>query len=276
MRACVVVFQVTKRLEGFGNQGIWMKQLIHNAFRRVGLDIVRYQPKLGSSSLPADLSSRDRLIVDRIREFTMTSVERQMALIESVRHLVRYRIQGCIVECGVWRGGSSMAAALTLISEGDTSRPMYLYDTFSGMRPPKDVDRSVDGTLAQTRMDRDPEKQGWIWAVAGIDDVRRNMESTGYPRDRITYVTGPIESTIPDQAPTERISLLRLDTDWYDSTKHELEHLYPRLCEGGILIIDDYGHWEGAKKAVDEYLDALGRPYYLHRIDYTGRLLVKA
>ena len=150
-----------------------------------------------------------------------------------------------------------------------------LFDTFEGMTPPKDVDRTVDHTLAQTHLDRDVDKTGEVWAVAGLDDVRHNMRSTGYPQDHVRYVKGPVETTIPSHSPVSPIALLRLDTDWYESTKHELTHLFPLLAEGGILIIDDYGHWEGARKAVDEYFAASGRPFYLHRVDYTGRLLVK-
>jgi O-methyltransferase len=83
-----------------------------------------------------------------------------------------------------------------------------------------------------------------------------------------------VEDTLPDQAP-ERIALLRLDTDWYASTKHELEQLYPRLAEGGVLIVDDYGHYEGARRAVDEYFRAAGEPVLLNRIDFSGRLVIK-
>lgn len=243
--------------------------------RRLGGGIERHWPHIESSTLPQDITSEDRSILERIVGFTMTTLERQMALIQSVRYLVRHRIEGCMVECGVWRGGSSMAIALTLISEGDTLRSIFLYDTFEGMTPPGDKDRTMDGTLAQTHLKFDPERSGMVWAVAELEEVQRNMESIGYPSTRIKYVKGPVESTIPSQAPAEPIALLRLDTDWYESTKHELEHLYPLLCKDGILIIDDYGHWQGAKEAVDEYFDALGQPYYLHRIDYTGRLLIK-
>ena len=83
-----------------------------------------------------------------------------------------------------------------------------------------------------------------------------------------------MEDTIPKNSP-EKISILRLDTDWYESTKHELEYLFPRLSSGGILIIDDYGHFKGAKKAVDEYFTKNKIQYFLNRIDYTGRLIVK-
>ncbi len=252
-----------------------MKRLLRGAVRACGFDIVRYRPRAGAVRLPPDLSAHDRAIVERIAPFTMTSVERQMALIHAVRHLVRHKIDGCLVECGVWRGGSSMAIALTLIEEGDTSRDLYLFDTFEGMTAPQDVDTTADRTLAQTHLDRDADRSGSVWAVAGIDEVRHNMQATGYPEDRVRYVKGPVETTIPAGARVGPIALLRLDTDWYESTKHELAHLFPLLAEGGILIIDDYGHWEGARKAVDEYFASCGRSFYLHRVDYTGRLLVK-
>lgn len=203
----------------------------------------------------------------------MTSLERQITLINAVRYISREKLSGCLVECGVWRGGSSMAAALTLLQEGDTARDLYLYDTFEGMTPPTSTDRTSDGTTATELLKRDTGKAG-VWCVAGFDEVKANMTSTGYPPDRIHYIRGPIEETVPKQAPKDRIAVLRLDTDWYESTKHELVHLYPLLREGGVLIIDDYGHWEGARKAVDEYFQGSTRPY-LHRVDYTGRVLIK-
>ena len=100
------------------------------------------------------------------------------------------------------------------------------------------------------------------------------MLSTGYDIARTHFVAGDVEQTIPGVVP-EQISLLRLDTDWYESTRHELKHLYPRLIRGGVLIIDDYGHWKGARQAVDEYLAETGAKLLLNRIDYTGRAAVK-
>lgn len=91
---------------------------------------------------------------------------------------------------------------------------------------------------------------------------------------RIKLVKRKVEETIPASS-LEKISLLRLDTDWYESTRHELLHLYPLLCVGGVLIIDDYGHWKGARKAVDEYFRETGQRILLDRIDYTGRIGVK-
>lgn len=221
-----------------------------------------------------DIPSDDREILGLVSGYTMTSLERQLALVQAARYLVRRDIPGCFVECGVWRGGSTMAIALALMQEGKTDRDLYLYDTFEGMTAPTNLDRTADGRLAQFHLDQDVNKTGY-WCVAGLEEVQRNMASTRYPMERVHYIKGPVEATIPTQIPTEEIALLRLDTDWYESTKHELEHLFPRLRQGGILIIDDYGHWQGAKKATDEYFKSIGQTFYMHRIDYTGRLIIK-
>jgi hypothetical protein len=110
--------------------------------------------------------------------------------------------------------------------------------------------------------------------VASLDDVREAVLGVGYPEERIHFVEGPVEQTVPEHAPTE-IALLRLDTDWYASTKHELIHLYPRLETGGVLIIDDYGYWQGARQATDEYIAENDVPLLLNRIDVGARIAVK-
>ena len=111
-------------------------------------------------------------------------------------------------------------------------------------------------------------------AYASLEDVKKNLTASGYPPERIHYIQGKVEDTIPDTAPTQ-ICMLRLDTDWYESTRHELAHLYPLLSRHGVLVIDDYGHWQGARQAVDEYFAARPEPVYLHRVDYTARLVVR-
>ena len=222
---------------------------------------------------PADADAATRAIIDRVRPFTMTSPERIMALRAAVAHVCRHAIPGAIVECGVWRGGSMMAAALTLLELGER-RPLHLYDTFTGMPPPGAADRDISGTAAARLLADEDRATGSTWAYSPLDDVRQNVLGTGYPAELVTFVPGRVEETIPAHAP-ERIAVLRLDTDWYESTRHELEHLYPRLAVGGLLIIDDYGHWEGARRAVDEYLASTTARLFLARIDYTGRLAVK-
>lgn len=164
-----------------------------------------------------------------------------------------------------------MAAALTLLDEGGATRDLWLYDTFAGMVTADPIDRSVTGISAPAHLAALRRKRKG-WDDASVDEVRANLVLTGWPLDRARLIVGQVEDTIPAQMP-DKIALLRLDTDFHRSTAHELEHLYPRLERGGILIIDDYGHWEGARQAVDEYFR--GQPVFLHRIDYTGRLLVK-
>lgn len=252
-----------------------MKQLLKNILRRFGYDLVRYPPNTFSEfdSIP-DFSKHERDIIQTARPFTMTSIERMAALVNAVTYLTERQIPGDIAECGVWRGGSMMTIALTLLARGDRSRSLYLYDTFDGMSSPTEDDRNLDGVPAAEQLKRDPKGTG-IWCYASLEDVRENILSTGYPEDKVHLIKGKVEDTIPATIPS-RLSLLRLDTDWYESTKHELAHLYPILHANGILIIDDYGHWQGARKAVDEYFHENGGRVYLHRIDYTGRILVRA
>jgi hypothetical protein len=198
------------------------------------------------------------------------------ALYEASQHISRAGIPGDVVECGVWRGGSSMIAALAL-RELEDYRTLWLYDTFQGMPEPGDRDRRWSGDSAADLLANSKREAGATntWAYATLDDVRAQMLLTGYPEDKIRYVAGKVEDTIPSQVPAE-IALLRLDTDWYDSTRHELEHLWGRLQTGGILIIDDYGHWQGARQAVDEFfVNHPSRPL-LHRVDYTGRVAIKS
>jgi len=248
-----------------------MKQILKSALARAGLELAR-TADLRSAAL-ADLAPADRELVARVEPFTMTSLDRRASLLGAIDHVVRHRIAGDIVECGVWRGGSMMLAALALMARGDTSRHLWLYDTFEGMSEPGAEDRSASGESAAAQLARTPRGEG-VWCEAGLADVRANLESTGYPGERIHFVEGKVEDTIPATLP-KQVALLRLDTDWYESTRHELHHLYPLLSRHGILVIDDYGHWVGARQAVDEYFAAQGRPTFLHRVDYTARLVVK-
>ena len=222
---------------------------------------------------PADLEPEFLALYERCAPATMTSIERMYALYQAVRHVHAAETPGDVVECGVWRGGSSMLAALALDSLGDRERCIWLYDTFEGMPPPADVDRALSGEHAADLMERADAAGEHTRAAAALDEVRANLAGTGFPADRLRFVEGKVEDTIPGTAP-DAISVLRLDTDWYESTRHELEHLWPRLSPGGVLIVDDYGHWEGARRAVDEFFSTAA-PVLLQRIDYTGRLALK-
>jgi len=205
----------------------------------------------------------------------MTRPEQIVALATSVKYIVENGIRGDLVECGVWRGGSAMAMLYTLLKLGDTERTIYLYDTYNGMTPPGAKDVAHTGESAVDLLNKAKRKTASnIWCWATIEDVTKNVLSTGYPKDKIVLVEGDVRQTIPQTVPTE-IALLRLDTDWYESTRHELIHLFPRLTDKGVLIVDDYGHWRGVKDAVDEYFSSHKYKPLLHRIDYSGRYLVK-
>jgi O-methyltransferase len=208
--------------------------------------------------------------------FTMTSIERMYALWQALRHVLDRGVGGDIVECGVWRGGSSMLAAETLVAHGVTDRDLWLFDTFEGMSDPTEHD--IDA-LRGVRIDSEWEQHrgqanSEVFAYASLPEVQANMARTPYPAERVHFVQGKVEDTLPAQAP-EKIALLRLDTDWYASTRHELEQLWHRLEPNGVLIIDDYGHWAGARRAVDEFFEGRADAPLLSRIDYTGRIGVK-
>ena len=224
------------------------------------------------------LPAPDRRIVERALPHTLTSVQRLQAVIDATRHVAAQGIPGAFAECGVWRGGSVLAMILTLQELGRTDRDLHLFDTFEGMTAPTERDvSSFDPPALETwRAAQGRSERAWGELFEQFDEqtVRATLYATGYPAERLHFVRGPVEETLPREAPA-RLALLRLDTDWYESTRHEMEHLYPRLTAGGVLIVDDYGHWEGARRAVDEYFAEHGPAPLLHRTDYTGRVAVK-
>ncbi len=228
------------------------------------------------TDLTFDIEEEFQRLHETCASETMTSIERMYALWHAVRYVERARIAGDIVECGVWRGGSMMLAAKTLVSAGSTGRRLWLYDTFEGMTAPGAVDvQAMSGQRADLILaDEARTADNPFWAIARRDVVEANLHATGYPAEKLVFVEGRVEETLPAAAP-EQIAILRLDTDWYESTRAELTHLWPRLAVGGVLIVDDYGYWEGARLAVDEFLASLPDPPLLSRVDFTGRVGVK-
>jgi len=235
----------------------------------------RHSRKFGTAGLRPTAEDEDHETVQFVRPYTMTSPERIRALCSAVRYIEESGIQGAVVECGVWRGGSMMAVARTLSNLGAADRDLYLFDTFEGMTEPGPHDIALSGETAKSLLDqsvRNEEDQ--VWCYAPMERVQQALALTMYPKGLVHLIPGRVEETLPTAAP-ERIALLRLDTDWYESTRHEMEALFPRLGRGGVLIIDDYGHWQGARRAVDEYVKTHQLKLLLHPIDYTGRISVK-
>ena len=243
-------------------------------FRAAGLEVSRRGRELEGWRY-ADLSDEYRSLVRAVKPYTGTSAEAVCALADAVRHVVAQDVEGDIVECGVWRGGSMAAVARTLAALKRFDRRLYLFDTFEGMPPPGERDVNFAGETAEDLYrKRNGRGEGSDWCRATEEDVARVLAACGYDESKIHMVKGRVEETIPAKAP-ERIAILRLDTDWYESTLHELEHLYPRLARGGVVIIDDYGHWRGARQAADEFFARQRPGVYLHRVDYTVRCGVK-
>ncbi|TXE12045.1 macrocin O-methyltransferase [Seonamhaeicola algicola] len=223
----------------------------------------------------SDISNEEREILNMVTPYTLTSKERIVSLIRAVKYIEKNKIEGSIVECGVWKGGSIMAVLKALLNLKNCDRHVYLYDTYEGMSEPTEVDKSVRGESATTAYQKKDETWNRIACFSALDEVKANIQSVKYPQDKIHFIKGKVENTIPMVAVPDKIAILRLDTDWYESTLHELNYLYPKLVSGGVIIIDDYGHWEGCRKAVEEYIDNNNIKLFLNRIDYTCRMGVK-
>lgn len=216
-------------------------------------------------------------IVAKIAPYTMTGregLEATYALFQAIRYITRNKIPGDMVECGVWRGGSMMLIAGALLHFGDTGRHLYLYDTFAGMTEPDENDVDYDGQAMHPvweRMTRGRQLMGFGGAE---EQVRENMRLTGYPEGQMCFIKGDVLETIPSRIPSS-IAVLRLDTDWYKSTLHELRHLYDLIVPHGVLIVDDYGWCRGARQATEEFFR--DRPFkpMLHRVDQGPRMIIK-
>lgn len=212
-------------------------------------------------------------IWEQAKPYTMTSPERGFALYQAVNAVVDNGIEGRLVECGVWRGGSAMIMALTLLKRG-VHRELVLFDTFDGMTEPAEADRDIHGrSAAELMAGAEGERLAeLVTAAAGLEDVRAAIAATGYNMGMVRFIPGDVRKTL-DTTSTQQIALLRLDTDFHDSTLAELRALWPRLAHKGIFIVDDYGHWKGARKAFEDYFADPSHGYtrpFLWRIDYTG------
>jgi len=250
-----------------------IKKLIKGILEKFGYRISR----IDSNVYPIDIPKESIDDFKDVEQYTATSIERASALLNSVEYIVNNEIIGDFVECGVWKGGSCMLMANKLNKLGDVDREIWMYDTFDGMTEPTEddveVETGIKGKDLLTGIQKNTDKYN-MWAYAPIDEVKKNIASTGYPIDKVKFIIGKVEETLLEYKP-QRIALLRLDTDWYESTKIELDMLYPLISQGGVLIIDDYGHFEGARKAVNDYFKKTKQAPLLNRIDYTGRLIIK-
>lgn len=245
---------------------------VNRVLRPLGIEVSKIPPR---DHVPHDMDEEFRPLYEQVLPYSMTPVEGLYAVYKAASYIAASGIPGDVVECGVWRGGASMLAALTFLRMADTERTLFLYDTFAGMTEPTQLDREVGTERAvYEKWQRSQRDDFNTWCYAPIEEVRANLERTGYPHERMRFVRGPVEETIPATVPSS-IALLRLDTDWFESTYHELVHLFPRLVSGGVLIVDDYGQWAGAREAVDRYVRENGCRILLVRIPRGGCIAVK-
>lgn len=226
-----------------------------------------------------DLSDEHRKLISQIidQNLSMTSFSNLSATVHACQYVLRYEIEGDFMECGVWRGGHSILAAKILFN----TRRIFLLDTFSGMSLPDSEDiRISDGRSASSTYDsKHVTENGIDWCLATLEDVKQNFFIHGLDTNildkDIIFLKGKAEELLVSKNTNlpQKISVLRLDTDWYQSTKVELEVLWDRVPKGGIIIIDDYGYWQGCRKAVEEFF--VNKPIFLCPIDTCARIAVK-
>lgn len=230
----------------------------------------------------ADLDPEDRPfagIWEAAAPFTTASFDRGLALFRSIRYVAQNFLPGDFVVCGVRRGGSSIIAIKTFAHFGMDDKRFWLFDTFAGATEADTSDGGAAESLADVCVDAaSHSSEALLGAKADIDSVRTNLRATGCDLDRVDFVQGDVRNLLPSAGP-DRICCLCLDPDSYDAAQAELEHLYPRLVEEGVLLLSDFGGSQGVRRAVDEYFDKLRigghtRPFF-HYIDEAGRLMVK-
>jgi hypothetical protein len=201
-----------------------------------------------------------------VSPYSMTSIERIGSLYDSLEHIRLNNIEGDFVECGVWKGGNILGIMEYLNFYNIKNVNVWAYDTFQGMTAPEEVDIDLNNNKAEDILNQ-------VMCYSSLDEVKKNLSNSKFPQNQLKLVVGDVCETldIKNNLP-EKISLLRLDTDWYKSTKKELEVLFPLLVSKGVLIVDDFGHWQGSKKAVYEYFKS---NVIFEVIDYTGVKTIK-
>ena len=241
-----------------------------------------------NSIYPIEATKRDKEIIDYILKpkdkrsapnkdaLSMVSVDRLWAVMQATRYIVKNNIEGDLVECGVWRGGCSLAIAM-ILDELKSNKKIYLFDTFAGMTEPGGNDKNCDEVDAKIKFFKSNKTNYNSWCYASIEDVKNQFQKLNLTQKAV-FIKGDILKTLKLKTNIpKKISLLRLDTDWYESTKYELKILFPILQKDGVLLIDDYGHWKGARKAVDEYSEEneFFNKCLIWKTDFTGRSLIK-
>ena len=251
-------------------------RLFKSIFKKINYDLRKVEQINLKKEFP-EVTDFEKNLFEISSDYTMTSNERIFSLMKSIDFIRQNNVPGDFVECGVWRGGN-LIIFQKFIEKYNLQKKIYAYDTFEGMSNPEEIDRTFDGKSSIEALNKIREKkikrdENILVAECSIEKVLENFKKFSQ-KENLICIKGKVEDTleIKENLP-DKISILRLDTDWYASTKKELEVLFPLLEKNGILIIDDYGYWQGAKKAVDEYFK--DKNVAMFKIDFTGRLIIK-
>ena len=259
-----------------------IKNAIQNLLNLTGYKLVRLKVKAIEPVIAVELTDEEMDMVNSITDgkygkLTMVSKQRLVATLKSCKYVVENVIPGDFVECGVWRGGNSILAKKVFEHLGSDKR-VVMFDNFTGMTEPTEFDIEVKTRQQAKQMYRYSQqgRQNAQRHHPSLEDVKNNCLNAGVDISGMHFVKGDVCHTldIAENLPS-RISVLRLDTDWYESTKKELNILYPIVSRGGVLLIDDYGFWEGSRKAVDEYFAEAERKPLLNVTDCSGRAAIK-
>lgn len=255
-----------------------VKNVVQNLLTKFGYRIIRSNNS--DYGVPVEFEQRDIEIFRYVlsKKLTMVSLRQLIATIQACKYVVRNDIAGDFAECGVWRGGNALAAKFIFEAYG-SKRGVILFDTFAGMTEPTDWDKTrYDNKSAKEKFLERQKDNHNEWCYASLEEVEQNFKDAKVDLKDVKFVQGDVLKTLSicENLP-HKIAVLRLDIDWYESTRKEMEVLYPLLSRGGVLLIDDYGHWDGARKAIEEYFydnSDYHKPL-LQYTDYAGRMGVK-
>ena len=217
-----------------------------------------------------EMDEENKNLIEFIGEHSMTPITRRWALIKSLHYINKKKLVGDIVECGIWRGGNLfLAKKIQDKYPKELKRKFYGFDTFEGMAGPSLHDGTKINETYQSFQNRNEP-----WAKASLEDVKDSSKKFFSDTGDFNFIKGMVEDTLKNKKNLpNKIALLRLDTDFYESTKIELDILYPLLVDRGILIIDDYGDFSGCRKAVDEYF--ADKSVLMISVDKSCRIITK-
>ena len=260
-----------------------IKKIIKIGLKRVGFELTR---KAAKDDLAVPQNECEEMI-KTVRENTMVTHPGLVSLYHQALFCETSEMAGDFVECGVWKGGAVGLMALVNLKHGQCRRHIHLFDSFEEICEP---DEEVDGEKAVREVRKyyakDGGTKGKLAPLTGvydtfggpgtIDENNLLLENViGYDRQYIHYHKGWFQHTLPEQhGDIGKIAILRLDADWYASTKICLDFLFEKIVAGGFVIIDDYGAFDGCRKAVDEFIKATGKPLHLNYVNSDIRYII--